>query len=116
MDVRNAAIVASVVSDDCLTTVPAHRHVAAYNKKSLPQKMARQERIDESAMSVRNALTIDVEDYFLLHVAAFATSIHRDSWTSRESRVIANTQNLLAMFEQFGVRRTFFVLGWAAEK
>ncbi len=61
-----------------------------------------------------NALTVDVEDYF--HVAALAPSIHRDSWTSRESRVVGNTQKLLAIFDQFDVRGTFFVLGWVAEQ
>lgn len=65
-------------------------------------------------MSITNALTVDVEDYF--HVAALAPSIHRDSWTLRESRVVANTRKLLAIFEQFDVRATFFVLGWVAER
>ena len=65
-------------------------------------------------MSVRNALTVDVEDYF--HVAALAPNVHRDSWASRESRVVDNTQKLLAIFEQYDVRGTFFVLGWVAEK
>jgi polysaccharide deacetylase family protein (PEP-CTERM system associated) len=59
-------------------------------------------------------LTVDVEDYF--HVAAFASNIHRDSWTSRESRVVGNTRKLLGIFEQHGVRGTFFVLGWVAER
>jgi len=63
---------------------------------------------------VINALTVDVEDYF--HVAALAPSIPRDSWNSRESRVVGNTQKLLAIFEQFDVRGTFFVLGWVAER
>ena len=65
-------------------------------------------------MSITNALTVDVEDYF--HVAALAPNIPRDSWTSRESRVVGNTQKLLAIFEQFDVRATFFVLGWVAER
>src|SRR5882672_5833745 len=65
-------------------------------------------------MNVPNALTVDVEDYF--HVAAFAPNIHRDSWTSRESRVVGNTQRLLIIFDQFDVRGTFFVLGWVAER
>lgn len=68
----------------------------------------------DSPMHVTNALTVDVEDYF--HVAALAPSIHRDSWTSRESRVVGNTHKLLAIFEQFDVRGTFFVLGWVAEQ
>lgn len=65
-------------------------------------------------MSIPNALTVDVEDYF--HVAALAPSIPRDSWSSRESRVVGNTQKLLAIFEQYDVRGTFFVLGWVAER
>jgi polysaccharide deacetylase family protein (PEP-CTERM system associated) len=65
-------------------------------------------------MSITNALTIDVEDYF--HVSALASSIHRDSWTSQESRVVGSTQRLLDLFEKFDVRATFFVLGWVAER
>jgi len=65
-------------------------------------------------MKVPNALTVDVEDYF--HVAAFAPNIQRDSWSSRESRVVGNTQKLLDIFAQFDVRGTFFVLGWVAER
>ena len=65
-------------------------------------------------MNIPNALTVDVEDYF--HVAALAPSVHRDSWISRESRVVGNTQKLLAIFEEFDVRGTFFVLGWVAER
>lgn len=68
----------------------------------------------ELATSLINALTVDVEDYF--HVAALAPSIPRDSWSSRESRVVENTQKLLGIFEQFDVRATFFVLGWVAEQ
>jgi polysaccharide deacetylase family protein (PEP-CTERM system associated) len=65
-------------------------------------------------MSIINALTVDVEDYF--HVAALAPNIPRDSWSTRESRVVSNTQKLLAIFEEFDVRCTFFVLGWVAER
>jgi len=66
------------------------------------------------SIPVRNALTIDVEDYF--HVSALAPSISRDSWDGRESRVVENTQKLLDIFEEFGVQATFFVLGWVAER
>jgi polysaccharide deacetylase family protein (PEP-CTERM system associated) len=61
-----------------------------------------------------NAMTVDVEDYF--HVQAFAAHIDRSSWDGRESRVVANTWRLLEMFDEFGVRATFFVLGWVAER
>ena len=65
-------------------------------------------------MSVPNALTVDVEDYF--HVSALASSISRSSWASRESRVVGNTGRLLELFDQFGAKATFFVLGWVAER
>src|SRR5256885_15601549 len=61
-----------------------------------------------------NAMTIDVEDYF--HVSVFDGIIRRDRWNELESRVCANTERLLEMFETAGVRSTFFVLGWVAER
>jgi len=65
-------------------------------------------------VNIPNALTVDVEDYF--HVSALAPSIHRDTWGTREPRVAANTHRLLELFGQAGVRATFFVLGWVAER
>jgi polysaccharide deacetylase family protein (PEP-CTERM system associated) len=66
-----------------------------------------------SATSMINALTVDVEDYF--HVSALAEAISRDTWATRESRVVRNVQKLLSIFERFDARATFFVLGWVAE-
>lgn len=65
-------------------------------------------------MTVPNAMTVDVEDYF--HVAALAGSIDRTEWDRRELRVEDNTRRLLALFEASGVRATFFVLGWVAQR
>ena len=64
--------------------------------------------------SVVNAMTIDVEDYF--HVSAFEGVVARDQWGQLESRVSANTERLLRIFEAHGVRATFFVLGRVAEQ
>jgi polysaccharide deacetylase family protein (PEP-CTERM system associated) len=63
---------------------------------------------------IRNAMTIDVEDYF--HVSNFAHVVDRASWPTRESRVEANTERLLALFDGAGVTATFFVLAWVAER
>jgi polysaccharide deacetylase family protein (PEP-CTERM system associated) len=60
-----------------------------------------------------NALTVDVEDYF--QVSAFDGVVPRSQWLSFESRVCANTDRLLKIFDAAGVRATFFVLGWVAE-
>src|SRR5437762_1054773 len=61
-----------------------------------------------------NAMTVDVEDYF--HVSAFEGLMPRQSWDGFESRVVANTERLLAIFDEADVRATFFVLGWVAER
>ena len=61
-----------------------------------------------------NAMTIDVEDYF--QVSAFEGIAPRHRWDQFESRVCANTDRLLAIFHETGVRATFFVLGWVAER
>src|SRR5476651_2598656 len=63
---------------------------------------------------VRNAMTIDVEDYF--QVSAFAPHIPRDSWPQRECRVEANVERILAILERRGIVATFFTLGWIAER
>ena len=63
---------------------------------------------------IRNALTVDVEDYF--QVEAFAGVVARASWDTLPSRVEANTDRLLALFDQHGARATFFTLGWVAER
>jgi polysaccharide deacetylase family protein (PEP-CTERM system associated) len=60
-----------------------------------------------------NALTIDVEDYF--QVSAFEHCLDRERWHHYESRVVGNTERLLALLERHGVRATFFVLGWVAD-
>jgi polysaccharide deacetylase family protein (PEP-CTERM system associated) len=61
-----------------------------------------------------NAMTVDVEDYY--HVTAFAGSVERASWSTLESRVERNSLRLLEIFGQHGVRATFFVLGWVAQR
>jgi len=63
---------------------------------------------------VVNALTIDVEDYF--QVSAFDRIVERSQWDAMESRVCANTERMLALFAEHGVRGTFFVLGWVAAR
>src|SRR5512134_1128311 len=61
-----------------------------------------------------NLMTIDVEDYF--HVNAFAGQISSDAWPTFASRVEANTDRLLDLFAAHGVKATFFVLGWVADR
>lgn len=63
---------------------------------------------------MKNALTIDVEDYF--QVAALAEAVERDQWSSMEYRVESNTDRLLALFDDHDTKATFFILGWVAER
>ena len=63
---------------------------------------------------IRNAMTIDVEDYF--QVSAFAPVIDRDSWAGRECRVERNVDRILALLAKQDVHATFFTLGWIAER
>jgi polysaccharide deacetylase family protein (PEP-CTERM system associated) len=63
---------------------------------------------------VVNMMTVDVEDYF--HASVFDDAVPRSQWEQLESRVNANTDRLLAMFDEASVHATFFVLGWVAER
>jgi len=63
---------------------------------------------------MRNALTIDVEDYF--HVSAFASHIARADWDRLPSRVERNVEAILLLLHDRRVQATFFVLGWVAER
>jgi polysaccharide deacetylase family protein (PEP-CTERM system associated) len=63
---------------------------------------------------IRNALTIDVEDYF--QVSAFASHISRDSWSSLPCRVEANVDRILSLLGEANIKATFFTLGWIAER
>jgi len=62
----------------------------------------------------RNALTVDVEEYF--QVAAFERTIAREQWEHSDSRVEYSTNRVLDLFAAKGVQGTFFVLGWIAER
>lgn len=63
---------------------------------------------------VCNALSIDVEDYYM--VSAFAGEVRFEDWHAYDSRVEHNTNRILALLEEFGVKATFFILGWVAER
>ena len=65
-------------------------------------------------MGIRNAMTVDVEDYF--QVQAFADCISRTDWDGFPRRVDRNTNRVLDLFAAAGVKGTFFTLGWVAER
>lgn len=61
-----------------------------------------------------NYLTIDVEDYF--QVAAFEKVIQPSTWENYPSRVKQNTTRILDLLDAYGVKGTFFIVGWTAER
>ena len=61
-----------------------------------------------------NYLTIDVEDYF--QVAAFEKVIQPATWENYPSRVEQNTTRILDLLNTYGVKGTFFIVGWTAER
>lgn len=63
---------------------------------------------------IRNALSVDVEDWF--QVGAFEKVIRKEDWPRYELRVEANTDAVLQLFADAGVKGTFFTLGWVAER
>lgn len=68
----------------------------------------------ECTTRVVNAMSVDVEDYF--HVSVFDGLIPRQRWDDLQSRVCANTDRLLAIFDDAHVKATFFVLGWVGQR
>jgi polysaccharide deacetylase family protein (PEP-CTERM system associated) len=61
-----------------------------------------------------NALSVDVEDWF--QVGAFETVIARADWDDLPRRVERNSDQVLELFAEAGVKATFFTLGWVAER
>lgn len=67
-----------------------------------------------AATPIRNVFSIDVEDYF--HVSAYSNVVARGDWETLPTRVDRNTDVLLTLLESAGVKATFFVLGWVADR
>lgn len=59
-------------------------------------------------------MSVDVEDYF--QVWAFSSVISRSAWDGFAPRVDGATRRCLDLFDQYGVKATFFTLGWVAER
>jgi polysaccharide deacetylase family protein (PEP-CTERM system associated) len=61
-----------------------------------------------------NAMTVDVEDSF--QVSAFEDHIARSDWERLPCRIERNVDRVLALFDEFSVKATFFTLGWIAQR
>ena len=63
---------------------------------------------------IKNAMSIDVEDYF--QVSAFAPHIRREDWDTLPCRVERNIDVILGLLDEADAKATFFTLGWIAER
>jgi len=61
-----------------------------------------------------HCLSFDVEEHF--QVSAFWSDSRRQEWDRYESRVERNTRLLAELLAMHGMKATFFVLGWVAER
>jgi polysaccharide deacetylase family protein (PEP-CTERM system associated) len=69
--------------------------------------------LPELAPARRHILTVVLEDYY--HVSPFKTIIDATHWSRFERRLEIGTDRTLALLDEFGIRATFFVLGWVAD-
>jgi polysaccharide deacetylase family protein (PEP-CTERM system associated) len=63
---------------------------------------------------MRNAFSVDVEDWY--QVSDFESVVDFGAWDDYESRVVGNTDRVLELLAEYGVKGTFFVLTWNAER
>jgi len=61
-----------------------------------------------------NAMTVDVEEYFT--VQALDQKIPREEWPAHPLHAGDQTRRLLDLFDGHGIKATFFMLGWVAER
>jgi polysaccharide deacetylase family protein (PEP-CTERM system associated) len=61
-----------------------------------------------------HAFSVDVEDWY--QVSDFEELVEFSAWRWYESRIIGNTERVLALLAEARVKATFFVLAWNAER
>jgi polysaccharide deacetylase family protein (PEP-CTERM system associated) len=68
----------------------------------------------ETGRERTHLLTVSVEDYF--HSTALNRLVPPRYWSRIESQVEQTTERALELLDEHGIRATFFVLGWVADK
>jgi peptidoglycan-N-acetylglucosamine deacetylase len=61
-----------------------------------------------------NAFTVDVEEWF--HICGVGGALGPARWDDLPTRVVDTTRRVLDELDRAGVRATFFVLGWVADR
>lgn len=67
-----------------------------------------------SKSAVINALSFDIEDWF--QVENLRSVVKEKDWERYELRVVKNTHKILKILRDQGIKATFFILGWVAER
>jgi polysaccharide deacetylase family protein (PEP-CTERM system associated) len=67
-----------------------------------------------AALAKRHLLTVVAEDYF--QVAPLHSVIQTSQWYRFETRVERNSKKALDLLDEYGVKSTFFILGWIADE
>lgn len=67
-----------------------------------------------AALPPGDLLSVVLEDYF--QVAPLRGVIHTAQWYRFETRLETNTEKALALLDEFGIKATFFVLGWIGDE
>ncbi len=62
---------------------------------------------------MKNIVTVQLQDYYQHKV--FETVITKRHWTRFESRLRRNLDVTISLFDRYGIKATFFTLGWIAE-
>jgi len=68
----------------------------------------------EAPAPLTHALSFDIEDWF--HIVEIKASEDPAHWPAFESIVLRRTGEILQIVHDAGVRATFFILGWVAER
>ncbi len=66
------------------------------------------------AADKQHLLSVVLEDYF--QVAPLRGVVKTEQWHLFENRVEVNTHKALDLLDEFGIKATFFVLGWIADE
>ncbi len=70
--------------------------------------------MNDGTIQRNSIISVDVEDYF--QVQAFSSVVRRDEWSDYPSRVEKNTRRVMDLLDERGIKGTFFILGWVADK
>ena len=62
----------------------------------------------------QNVFTVDLEEWF--HICGAGAALAPEQWDRLPSRVEPTTERVLDLLDNAGVRATFFVVGWIAER